>query len=336
MWRVFIIFAQLSDIILPLQALLSTAQPQGKRTLNLLLKMKRNFLLILLSIAHLAAMAQVKWNKSYQDYIDRHKDLAIEQMKKYRIPASITLAQGVFESGAGKSRLATRSHNHFGIKCHGWTGATTRYDDDAPNECFRAYRNVKESYEDHSRFLVNSPRYSRLFRLKITDYKGWAKGLKAAGYATNPRYAEKLIDIIECYKLYKYDKAKGYDKFMAEHGAESDLHPIYSFNKNYYIKARAGDTFKSLAKELDISRRKLARYNELDKNTVLDEGDIVYLKEKRSKAPKEYKGRLHTVANGESMYTISQLYGIKLKSLYKLNKMPANYQIKVGDKLRVR
>ena len=302
--------------------------------------MKRLFMLISLFSLAAALTAQVRWNQSYQQYFDQYKDLAIEQMMKYRIPASITLAQGVFESGAGRSELARRGNNHFGIKCHGWRGRKVYYDDDAEDECFRAYKNVYESYEDHSRFLASGRRYKNLFRLKITDYKGWARGLKAAGYATNPKYAERLIDIIKLYKLYKYDTAKSYDKFFARHAKDvavnGILHPIYAFNKNYYIKAKQGDTFKSLSKELGISARSLAKYNERNRDDVLAEGDIIYLKKKQSKAPKEYKGRLHYVRAGESMYTISQLYGIKLKSLYKINRLSPDYQIKVGDGLLLR
>ena len=168
---------------------------------------------------------QMVWNAKYQNYFNQYKDLAIEQMLKYRIPASITLAQGVFESGAGYSDLARKCNNHFGIKCHGWQGRKTYHDDDARNECFRAYDSPGQSYEDHSIFLVQSQRYRRLFSLKITDYKGWAHGLKACGYATNPAYAKKLIDIIELYKLDKYDKAHSYDKFMAKRSAV-DVHCI--------------------------------------------------------------------------------------------------------------
>lgn len=303
--------------------------------------MMRLLLTLLLAAFSAGVNAQMKWNQAYQQYINQYKDIAIEQMRKYRIPASITIAQGLFESGAGRSELARRSNNHFGIKCHGWTGAKTYYKDDAPNECFRAYRNVHDSYEDHSRFLAGSQRYSGLFRLDITDYKGWARGLKAAGYATNPKYADKLIEIIQLYKLYEYDKAKGYDKFIAQRSRDvavggQALHPIYEFNKNYYLKARAGDTFMSIGKEVGISYRALARYNERNRKDVLSEGDIVYLKKKQTKAPKTYKGRLHYVCAGESMYSISQLYGIRLASLYKMNRLSPYYQIKVGDGLRVR
>jgi LysM repeat protein len=257
-------------------------------------------------------------------------------MLKYHIPASITLAQGVLESGAGKSELATRANNHFGIKCNGWTGRKSYHDDDEMNECFRAYDNVYESYRDHSVFLTTSKRYSSLFELKLTDYKGWAKGLKACGYATSPTYANKLIEIIQLYKLYQYDTAKDYDKFQTQQVKSGDNRQIYAFNKNYYLKARRGDTFRSIAQEVGISYRKLAKYNERDKNDVLEEGEIVWLKKKQNKAPKNYKGRLHYVKNGESMYSISQLYGIKLKKLYKLNDLPPTYQIRVGDALRLR
>ena len=276
------------------------------------------------------------WNQRYQDYFDKYKDVAVEQMLKYHIPASITLAQGVLESGAGKSELATRANNHFGIKCNGWTGRKSYHDDDEMNECFRAYDNVYESYRDHSVFLTTSKRYSSLFELKLTDYKGWARGLKACGYATSPTYANKLIEIIQLYKLYQYDTAKDYDKFQTQQVKSGDNRQIYAFNKNYYLKARRGDTFRSIAQEVGISYRKLAKYNERDKRDVLEEGEIVWLKKKQNKAPKNYKGHLHYVKNGESMYSISQLYGIKLKKLYKLNDLPPTHQIRVGDALRLR
>ena len=285
--------------------------------------------------------AQMKWNSTYQQYIDQYKDVAIEQMKKYRIPASITLAQGLFESGAGRSELARKGNNHFGIKCHGWKGRKVYHDDDASNECFRAYNNAYESYEDHSRFLVSGKRYQSLFSLKNTDYRGWAHGLKAAGYATNPSYATKLINIIELYKLYEYDHAKHYDRFLAsatkDHVAPGGMtHPIYKFNNNYYLKARRGDSFSSIAKEIGLSERKLAAYNELPVSASLSEGDIVYLKKKAKKAPKSYKDRLHYVRAGESMYSISQLYGIRMKYLYKMNNMTPYDNIVVGQGLRLR
>lgn len=303
----------------------------------------KKFLLILFTLqcSLFTANAQVRWNERYQQYIDQYKDIAIEEMHRWKIPASITLAQGLFESGAGQSELARKGNNHFGIKCNGWTGRTVYHDDDQRNECFRAYNSVFESYEDHSRFLVNGQRYRSLFDLKTTDYKGWARGLKAAGYATNPQYAHKLIEIIQLYKLYQYDDAKHYDKFMSEHTKDhpvngQNLHIIKIFNKNYYVIARKGDTFKTLAQEIGISYRKLAKYNERDKRDELDEGEIIWLKKKQKKAPKDYKGRLHYVRAGESMYSIAQSYGICLKSLYKMNHMSPDDDIHIGQGLKLR
>ena len=298
-------------------------------------------ILVLISFSIQYGFCQYAWNARYQRYIDQYKDCAIEQMLKHKIPASITLAQGLLESGAGESALARKGNNHFGIKCHGWTGGTMYIDDDARNECFRTYNSPFDSYEDHSRFLVSGQRYRSLFSLKVTDYKGWARGLKAAGYATNPQYADRLINIIQLYKLYEYDNAHSYDKFMTQHTkdhrvGDSPLHPIGMYNKNYFLYARRGDTFRSIAKEIGLSYRKLARYNERDKNDSLQEGEVVWLKKKQSKASKEYKGRTHHVRPGESMYTIAQKYGIRLKSLYKLNKLTPDYEIHVGDELKLR
>lgn len=305
----------------------------------LIRRMMLTFVMVLVTVSGLRA--QMKWNSAYQAYIDQYKDIAIEQMLRYRIPASITLAQGLFESGAGRSELALKGNNHFGIKCHDWGGAAVYHDDDERGECFRAYRNAAESYEDHSRFLSGSQRYRRLFSLPLTDYQGWARGLKAAGYATNPRYADKLIEIIRLYHLYEYDHATRYDKFMARASADrpatagGTLHPIKMCNDNYFLRARQGDTFKSIAKEVGISSRKLARYNERDRHEPLSAGDIIFLKKKRTRADRSFKNKPHVVVAGESMYSIAQKYGIRLKSLYKKNHLPADYQLEVGDRLRV-
>lgn len=298
-----------------------------------------SFILLLVSNS---LYSQVKWNSSYQSYIDIYKDLAIEQMLKHRIPASITLAQGLLESGAGHSALATMGNNHFGIKCHEWSGPTMRRDDDAPNECFRVYNNPRESFEDHSLFLKRS-RYKSLFDLDVRDYAGWAKGLKSCGYATNPAYAQTLISIIETYKLNQFDEAKDYDHFIVNHSVVSkkitltgqEPHKLYSYNKNYYVVARNGDTFASLSVELGINMKKIASYNDRNYTDALVEGDIVYLKKKQKKSTKEYKGVPHKVKVGESMYSISQLYGIRLSSLYKLNGLSTDHTIKVGEILFV-
>ena len=300
--------------------------------------MKRPIILfILLLTVCLTAFAQrVTWNKVYSDYFDKWGEVAVQQMVQYRIPASITLAQGVLESGAGRSELARKANNHFGIKCNGWTGRKSYHDDDERGECFRAYDNAYQSYVDHSVFLTTSQRYRRLFDLKRTDYKGWAHGLKACGYATSPTYATRLIEIIETYKLHRYDTGKEFDKGGGSSVLQGELRHVYAFNKNYYVRARRGDTFRRIADELDVSYRKLASYNERKKNDLLEEGEIIWLQKKRRKAPKEFKNRPHRVEAGESMYTISQRYGIQLKSLYKMNNLSPNYVIRTGDRLRVR
>jgi LysM repeat protein len=292
----------------------------------------KSFFLIFCCLLSLTATAQTRWNAQYQQYIDKWSGVAVEQMQRYKIPASITLAQGLLESGAGQSELARKGNNHFGIKCHnGWTGPTMYRDDDQRNDCFRVYGSARESYEDHSRFLSGGQRYRSLFSLKPTDYKGWARGLKAAGYATNPKYAQRLIDIIEVYKLYEYDNGRSGSLSTDDFGRT-----IFIFNDRLYIIARRGDTFRSLAEETGISRRKLAKYNERDKDDVLQDGEIVWLKKKARKAPKEYKNRPHVVQPGESMYSISQFYGIRLKNLYKMNDLSPDATIRVGDQLRLR
>ncbi|MBR1412216.1 MAG: glucosaminidase domain-containing protein [Prevotella sp.] len=296
------------------------------------------FAVFLLFITLIPADAQsIKWNKSYSDYFSTWGEVAVQQMVQYRIPASITLAQGVLESGAGKSELARKANNHFGIKCNGWTGRKSYHDDDERGECFRAYDNAYQSYVDHSVFLTNSPRYRRLFDLKRTDYKGWAKGLKACGYATSPTYATRLIEIIETYGLHRYDVGKGFDKQRIEQMHQSaDQRQVFTFNSNYYVRARRGDTFRRIADDVDVSYRRLAKFNERDKNDTLEEGEIVWLQKKRRKAPKEFKNRPHRVEPGESMYIISQRYGIRLKNLYKMNGLSSDYVIQAGDLLRVR
>ena len=293
--------------------------------------MKKLKLFLILIISCLTLQAQTR-NKQYEDYIKKYRELAVEEMKKYHIPASITLAQGLLESGAGQSTLARKSNNHFGIKCGSdWRGKTVSHDDDARGECFRAYKHPKESYEDHSKFLAGRSRYASLFKLKITDYKGWARGLKKAGYATNPRYADQLIGIIELYELHKYDE-KNYLKWIKKN---PNPHQTYIANDLLYIVVRAGDSWKSISKEFDISQKKLRKYNDLYKGYALQVDDILYLEKKNKKADKEHI--VHVLRAGESMYSVSQKYGIRLKNLYKMNKMDADDPApEVGTILRLR
>jgi len=291
--------------------------------------------IIALLLICVAVQAQRR-NSRYNEYIKQYAPLAVEQMKEHKIPASITLAQGLLESGAGQSALARKSNNHFGIKCHSdWRGRRVYHDDDAKGECFRAYRHPKDSYEDHSLFLKRGARYAFLFKLKITDYKGWARGLKKAGYATDPSYANRLITIIEDYDLYKYDSKGVYsERKLRKNPWLLSPHPVYIANDIAYIVARSGDTFKDLGKEFDISWKKLVKYNDLQRDYTLVAGDIIYLKSKKKKASKPHT--VYIVKDGDSMHAISQKYGIRLKNLYKMNRKDGEYIPEVGDRLRLR
>lgn len=285
----------------------------------------------------------------YINYIAIYKDIAIEQMVKYKIPASITMAQGLLESGAGCSTLAVKGNNHFGIKCHNdWRGPYMLRNDDAPNEKFRVYKKVEDSYEDHSRFLTERRRYALLFNLSITDYKGWANGLKAAGYATSPTYAKNLIQIIERYNLTELDyialvKHKKKDKEKSTNTlslnktqVNSLSHEVKRNNNNYYVIAKTSDTYKSIAAEFELNERRLRRYNEVDKYYALKPGDIVYLEKKQKKAHKSLKNKYYVLQQNESLYMVSQKFGMQLKTLYKVNKFNPDHTPIVGEKIRLR
>ena len=290
--------------------------------------MKRRILAIV-AMLYFAVGVLVAQNSDYIAYIDKYRDIAIKQMEKYHIPASITLAQGLLESGAGKSELARKSNNHFGIKCHSWDGKRTYHDDDAKDECFRVYKSVEDSYEDHSIFLTTGQRYAFLFNFDQTDYISWARGLKRAGYATSPTYAEKLIEIIELYGLHRYDqKGKRHSRYLGPHTP-------YLANDLVYIIARQGDTLPSIAEEFGISKRKLIQYNDRYRGYVPAKGDIIYLHRKHRRAIKPYSK--HIVVDGETMHMISQKYGVRLKRLYKMNDAtPDTYAPMKGDVIKLR
>ena len=293
--------------------------------------MRRLFPTLFLAVMALSVSAQ---NQQYVTYINQHKSLAIDQMKKYHIPASITLAQGLLESGAGQSELARKSNNHFGIKCHDWAGRKVYHDDDMRDDCFRVYKSVKDSYEDHSIFLSSHQRYAGLFRLKPTDYVGWARGLKAAGYATSPTYADRLINIIESYNLDRLDSDKW--KYAPTYFPDAP-HTPHLANGLVFVVARQGDTMQGIADEFKISRSKLIRYNDLYKTYVPQKGDIIYLHRKNARAQKGYA--VHIVKDGDSMYLISQMYGIRLARLYKMNKDKGDiytYSPRINDIIRLR
>lgn len=265
-----------------------------------------------------------------EKYIKKYRDLAISEMKKSKIPASITLAQGILESANGNSYLATKANNHFGIKCgKDWKGESIYFDDDQANECFRKYKSVEESYIDHSSYLKNNARYASLFQLDIYDYKAWAKGLKEAGYATRRNYAELLIDLIEKNKLYIYDKT-------IQKNPDVEPKPVadqqFKYNGIPAIQVKQGDTYALIAKRNGISLARLLEYNDLKEQIPLKEGEIVYLGPKKPIAKESY----HIVRKTDRMYTISQEYGIKLASLYEKNLMKPGEEPAVGEILYLR
>ena len=265
-------------------------------------------------------------------------------MLDFGIPASITLAQGMLESGDGNSKLAMKAKNHFGVKCQGeWEGETYHQDDDSKNECFRKYKNPEQSYKDHSQFLKNRQHYASLFNLDITDYKGWAKGLKKAGYATNPKYPELIIKLIEDWKLYEYDKLK---KIPKDWGSVSGSEPVSDnkgnagakptsqlktglINEVETITLKSGDTWESIAKAKELRLWQIYRYNEFDKTKKPEAGETIYLHPKRRKS----KVGCHTVSKGETVWSVSQKYGVKMKYIRKRNGIDENDKISSGQKL---
>jgi LysM repeat protein len=305
--------------------------------------MKR-FLFIFIFLTPMLAGAQ---KISTEEYIRLYKDWAILNMQVKKVPASITLSQGILESASGNSSLATKANNHFGIKCHkGWSGGTYHMDDDAPNECFRKYTSVLDSYNDHADFLSGRERYQGLFKLEITDYKGWAHGLKEAGYATNPKYATLLIDLIEKYKLYEYDQQALNPAYVNNNNnvnnnnggnnnsSNQDKGKLVYINGLQAIRIAKGQTKMDIATKFELKVKQLEKYNELGPGDELYEGQLVFIEPKRNTAEPAYK--YHEVKPGETFYSIAQQYGMKMQSLMKKNNMWYGSVIKPGDKLSLR
>ncbi len=308
------------------------------------------FLILFLVVFTSVAQSE---NLTRAQYIDKYKELAIRNMIEFNIPASVTLAQACLESGNGNSELAKRSNNHFGIKCHSdWKGRRTYHDDDKKGECFRVYDEVYESYADHSRFLQR-PRYAKCFELKITDYKAWAHELKNAGYATNPKYPQLLIKIIEESKLYEIDeealkRKKGGDKHLAKNtkpqktkSKNNDFEQVDLFgnainiqktkNNIKYIEAKPNENPESIARRLELGLWQIKSYNNIGKDYRFSEGERVYIQPKRRKASEEF----HKVVEGETMWQISQKHGVKLNTLYRNNRMKKGEEPKVGEILHL-
>lgn len=304
-------------------------------------------------------------------YLEQYASIAVDEMRRTGVPASITLAQGMIESDYGRSRLARQANNHFGIKCHSnWKGGTIYHDDDRRKECFRRYRKAGDSFIDHSDFLVSGSRYAFLFSLDQSDYRGWARGLKQAGYATNPRYASMLIDKIEELALYDYDNyalnrrvsaglpgisvsrgvARSDERFadpINNAGLYSDtgdplIAPVHRVagsrvmvnNRINYIIAGEGDTYESVTADFNLRTWELRRYNEFRDTTVIRPGMIIYLQPKRSRA--EAGNDFHTIGPDENLYIVSQIYGIKMDVLKKRNSIPEGMDPRPGTELWLR
>ncbi len=285
---------------------------------------------------------------SRAEYIRRYQLLAIEEMNRSGIPASITMAQGCLESGNGNSELSLKSNNHFGIKCKkGWRGPKVYYDDDHRNECFRSYTTVEESYRDHTNFLMDNPRYADLFKLDHTDYKSWAKGLKRAGYATAHDYDKRLIRIIEENKLHRLDlkmtlnPLASYEQRAMTNNNNSGLtinpynaHEVQKINRVKAVVSRKGDTFEMLAQELGLTDWELYKFNDRRPGYRPVPGEVIYIQPKKNKTKKDQP--VHRVKEGESMHFISQMYGIKLKALYRRNNMNPGQQPLPGQTINLR
>lgn len=318
-----------------------------------------------LSAALPAAAQTTERQLTREEYVDRYKGIAVDHMERYGIPASIILAQGLLESGNGNSRLARVANNHFGIKCHtDWRGETLTHDDDAPGECFRKYDSAEESYRDHAEYLSNhrNKRYDSLFVYSSDDYVHWARGLKAAGYATAPDYAERLIRLIEENRLYLFDRDCGDSLYMASHstgrggaahcgtashddGFDPDFHRVtvrthrgynvFRCNGVCFVTAKKGEKYEYIASLFRVSARNLRRYNDAGSTAQPAEGEMVYIERKRSRW--EGKNLLYTVqAPGESLRDISQSHGIRLGKLARMNKMKRDAEVEQGRTVKLR
>lgn len=343
--------------------------------------------------------------KDIYAYIAQYEDIAIQKMNEHKIPASITIAQGIFESACGKSHLAVDGNNHFGIKCHDWTGDTILIDDDELQECFRKYKTVEESYNDHSLFLKNRKRYENLFKLEITDYASWARTLKEDGYATNPKYADQLISIIERYNIARLDtiylvqycgykpELKKPETAIAQNTATATSKPttaetpiptkpvrepasvhqqktqntasetpkqpvsttpmkvftalgseypagsspftyrkVFENNKTYFVIALKGDTYETIAGDVQVAASSLRKFNDATANSQPMENEIVYIETKAKSSPT----KAHVVVAGETLRYIAQRYGIQLEYLFKYNNLDENSIIHPGDQILLR
>lgn len=272
---------------------------------------------------------------TWEQYCNKYSEEARRQMKTYGIPASITLAQGMYESAYGSSYLAVVGNNHFGIKAYrmkqlGWEGDILKCDDDNIDDPFCSFRSVPESYEWHSRFLLGNSRYAKLFKLDANDYRGWAYGLQECGYATNKKYGETIVEIIERYHLDTYDV---YDGKYAYNLVPHIKYMTAAKGGLPYTRCLSNDDLTSIAKEFNVKVSALRYWNDLDKDVKLKEGDIIYLHKKHKRAAKTHP--THTVVPGDSLWNIAQRYGVTVHSLVSRNKLVTG-QLQAGQVLKLR
>ena len=311
----------------------------------------KKFLIALCLLPALLCLA-ARDDTPQERYVKKYANMAVQEMIRSGVPASITLAQGMLESGNGLSKLATKGNNHFGIKCHkGWEGKSMRQDDDERNECFRVYQSVADSYKDHSDFLRYRDRYKFLFDLERTDYKGWAYGLKKAGYATDPNYPTKLIKYIEDYNLSRFDvlqKAEEVEVPLPPHQIEAPVmamaneefqfpltRELYSINGVPFVYALEGETYKSIAKYYHLFHKEILRYNDLKKDVVLLPGTVVYLSYKKTHSPAGLDKYI-VAEDGEDFHAICQRFALREKSVLKLNGLKKVPELREGDELKLR
>lgn len=310
-------------------------------------------LLMICTIALFAAVPGPDSGRSPQTrYIERYSKLAVEEMYRSGVPASITLAQGLLESRYGQSELAVNGNNHFGIKCHNWRGDKMYHDDDKKGECFRKYDSPEESFRDHSDFLRYRDRYKFLFDLEPTDYKGWAHGLKKAGYATDTSYPQKLIRLIEEYELHKYDRRD--EEFIRRPESPSRMEKVsplndkqretfhfaltrqmYSINGVPFVYSVEGETYSSIAARYNLFPKEILRYNDLKEEVTLYPGTVVYIQRKKKQAAPGLDKYI-VEEYGESLVDIAQRYAVRLSSLRRMNKFPSGYVPKEGEVIILR
>lgn len=325
---------------------------------------------ILLLAAAPAAAQTRRVRQTREEYIDRYKSIAVAHMERFGIPASITMAQGILESDSGNSRLSLESNNHFGIKCkRNWTGPAVYHDDDEKGECFRAYESVEASYYDHAAFLDSQPRYDSLFAYPSTDYKSWARGLKAAGYATAPDYAQRLVRIIETYKLYLLDRPQGErlyaahrsGKALSEIGSEAygdadrlavggylidpdnyrvtinahEGYNVYTTNGVHYVLAKENDSYENIGRKFRLSAGNLRKFNDVKGRLVPPGlGEVVFIE--RKKTAWQGNARHHICREGETSRIVAQSYGLRVRSLEKLNGLKKGAPLTPGETLRIK